>query len=133
MSNILLVSISCLLLFGLLYFIKNKLFEKKQTQAKVHVKDDAAQETYNKKKNGSENNLTLDEMLELSWQFLYDITEKVLNQFSEEDRNAVDDLGKTLANSGMQYQHVVELSTNEHRSAKAAKKQTVEKTSGSAM
>lgn len=52
--------------------------------------------------------LTKDEKTELSWQFLYDITDIVLNKFTPEDKNAVEDLGKKLVDSGAGYEHVVE-------------------------
>jgi hypothetical protein len=46
--------------------------------------------------------------LELSWQFLYDITSIVLKKFSQEDRLMIIQIGKTLLINGMRYQHVIE-------------------------
>jgi hypothetical protein len=52
--------------------------------------------------------LTKDERIELSWQFLYDITDIVLNKFSPEDKKAIQDLGTKIVSAGGGYDHVVE-------------------------
>ena len=52
--------------------------------------------------------LSADEKLELSWQFLYYVTDLVLKKFSKQDRDAVHDIGKTLVKTGMVYNHVIE-------------------------
>lgn len=54
------------------------------------------------------NQLTQDEKLELSWQFLYDITDVVLNKFSEEDRGVVHELGHQIINQGGGYEHIID-------------------------
>ena len=46
-------------------------------------------------------------MLDLSWKFLYDITEIVLYKFSATARRNVHECGKTLADNGMKYNHQV--------------------------
>ena len=61
------------------------------------------------KKNNEEKNLTLEEKLELSWQFLFNITEIVMNKFSKDDRNQVETIGKELDSRGMKYEHVISL------------------------
>jgi hypothetical protein len=53
--------------------------------------------------------LTLQERIELSWKFLYEITELVINRFSRDDINYVNELGRILLNKGMRYEHVVDL------------------------
>lgn len=53
--------------------------------------------------------LTLQERIELSWKFLYEITEIVINRFSRDDINYVNELGDILLNKGMRYEHVVDL------------------------
>ena len=52
--------------------------------------------------------LTKDERLELSWQFLYDITDVVLNKFPEEDRKQVHEIGHKMLDVGCGYEHVIE-------------------------
>lgn len=54
------------------------------------------------------NPLTKDEKIELSWQFLYDITDIVLNKFSNEDKELVHQMGHKLVKNGGGYEHVVE-------------------------
>lgn len=53
--------------------------------------------------------LTLQERIELSWKFLYEITELVINRFSRDDINYLNELGRILLNKGMRYEHVVDL------------------------
>ena len=50
--------------------------------------------------------------LELSWQFLYDITDIVLKRFSSSDREEINKIGKVLFKAGMRYNHVVEYGIN---------------------
>lgn len=54
------------------------------------------------------NLLTKDEKLELSWQFLYDITDVVLNKFSKEDKEQVHKIGREMLTIGGGYEHVIE-------------------------
>lgn len=54
------------------------------------------------------NPLTKDEKIELSWQFLYDITDIVLNKFSKEDKDLIHEMGHKLVKNGGGYEHVVE-------------------------
>jgi hypothetical protein len=53
--------------------------------------------------------LTMQERLELSWKFLYEITEIIINKFSKDDIATVNKLGSSLLDSGMRYEHVVDL------------------------
>lgn len=74
------------------------------------IKDPQAQAIYNKSKNKKEEQkLSLKERLELSWKFLYEITETVINKFSPEDRVLVNKLGNSLIKHGMKYEHVIDL------------------------
>jgi tRNA G37 N-methylase Trm5 len=66
-----------------------------------------AQEEYMKQ--FAKEELTKEEKEELSWKFLYDITDIVLNKFTEEDQKTLLDLGKALLKYKMQYEHVVTL------------------------
>ena len=51
--------------------------------------------------------LTLEERVELSWQFLVNITDKILNKFSKEDVDRVYDAGQKMNKHGVSYQHDV--------------------------
>lgn len=48
------------------------------------------------------------ELLELSWKFLYDLTEAVLNKFSVRDQQSIMQHGRVMVEHGMKYQHVVD-------------------------
>lgn len=50
--------------------------------------------------------------VELSWQFLYDITDIVLKKFSMEDQNIVSQIGKILFKAGMRYNHILDYGIN---------------------
>jgi hypothetical protein len=68
-----------------------------------------SQEIYNAKKHPKEEDvsLTLEERVELSWHFLTNITEQILNKFTAADRNTVHSAGEKLNKHGMNYQHDV--------------------------
>ncbi|WP_341763510.1 DUF2660 domain-containing protein [Candidatus Tisiphia endosymbiont of Beris chalybata] len=53
--------------------------------------------------------LSLQERIELSWKFLYEITELIVTKFSTEDKNALNIEGHRLLTNGMKYEHVSEL------------------------
>lgn len=52
---------------------------------------------------------SLQEMIELSWKFLYDITELISNEFSKKEKEELIILGYILLKKGMRYEHVVRL------------------------
>lgn len=68
-----------------------------------------AQELYNQNrhKEDEDKNLTLQEKIELSWAFLTNITEQVMNRFSNQDQQRVEDAGHILSKNGAKYQHNV--------------------------
>ena len=53
------------------------------------------------------------ERLEVSWKFLYEITETVINKFSNQDKQELIDNGSTLFNAGMRYEHVIDYAINQ--------------------
>jgi len=69
------------------------------------------------------NKLALNEKIELSWQFLYEITEIVLGKFSSEDRDSVHDIGMQLYESGMRYEHVIDFGIRQEKSFVKSKEQ----------
>lgn len=70
--------------------------QAKYEAAKTNPKDD------------EEKSLTMEERIELSWQFLIDITDRVLNHFSAGDRQKVNEAGDKLNKNGMKYQHNID-------------------------
>lgn len=110
------INISPLMVFGvtatsMLAFSVLKFYRSYKDTNRVYLlKDDPnAQGKYleNKKKD-SDIVMTVKEKLDLSWQFLYDITNKIMNHFSQEDQNLILELGRTLLANGARYEHVIE-------------------------
>jgi acetate kinase len=100
--------ITCLLLLCLFAYYKWTSGPSKSALKRTVVNDPDAQAIYDNKKHGDEDKkLSLKEKIELSWQFLYEITETVLNKFTQNDRDEIKELGQKLAENGAKYQHVV--------------------------
>lgn len=90
------------------FFYKRKKTGSGGGDAKYEQKDDPdAQARYDEKRDKGVPRLTAKQMLDLSWKFLYDITEIVLYKFSARARKDVHECGKTLAENGMRYNHEV--------------------------
>lgn len=70
--------------------------------------DISAQMNYNKIKHPEGPSISMKDLLELSWKFLYDITETVLNKFSVRDQQETLQNGRELVKLGVKYQHVVD-------------------------
>lgn len=70
--------------------------------------DPNAQGNYEKIKFPPTNSLSTKELLELSWKFLYDLTEAILNKFSIRDQQEIIKHGRSMAQNGMKYMHVVD-------------------------
>ncbi len=60
--------------------------------------------------------LTIQERVELSWKFLYEITDIIINRFSKADVNVVTKCGKILLDNGGKYEHVLDLAINQLKS-----------------
>ncbi|WP_253308138.1 MULTISPECIES: DUF2660 domain-containing protein [unclassified Rickettsia] len=60
--------------------------------------------------------LTLQERIELSWKFLYDITDIIINKFSKEDVQQVNKYGHVLLENGGRYEHIVDLAIKQVKS-----------------
>jgi len=67
-----------------------------------------AQDSYDKVKSGDDKKLTMKERLELSWQFLYEITDIVLSKFSAQDQEDTLKIGRALIENGGRYEHVID-------------------------
>ena len=103
---IIVVAILVLIVFAILFFRKNA-NSTVATEVKNVITNDTNALITNKQTENKK--LTIQERLELSWKFLYEITEKIINNFSNEDKEAVNIIGVSLLNNGMRYEHVVDL------------------------
>jgi hypothetical protein len=106
MSNILILSVA-FVVFISLYFGYKKI---KNRQEKGHHSSGISQEIYKTKKHpkDEEVSLTLEEKIQLSWQFLTNIAEQIVNRFSQEDKNRLHDAGEKMNKHGMSYQHNID-------------------------
>lgn len=104
-TNIILI---CAGLFLMLLFLLLKQRKTAQnTQSKAE--HDNAQNVYSARKTVEDKvTLSLEEKLQLSWEFLYDITEKIINTFSPTDKATVERIGDDLVRKGMRYQHIID-------------------------
>ncbi len=102
----LLVVVSLLILF----ILRNILINYKNTHRIYAKKGDMdSQKQYLSSKSKDEGiKLTWKEKLDLSWKFLYDITNTVLSKFSETDKQQILYMGKILLENGMKYEHIVD-------------------------
>jgi|GEM_PF-4586461 len=101
--------VAVLLAFGYWFlFMRNKLASGSgKNLSYAQTNDPNAQKEYDAKHGKDVPKLTAKQMLELSWKFLYDITEIVMYKFSARARRDVHQCGKTLAENGMRYNHEV--------------------------
>ncbi len=96
-------------LVALGYFLYKKNIGSKPKH--VPVIDPKAQEQYNQLKQeqkDEEVNLSLEEKIELSWKFLVNIKDKVLNKFSAPDQKKVSHAGQKMLENGMKYEHNID-------------------------
>ncbi|KJV56647.1 hypothetical protein OCHUTO_0391 [Orientia chuto str. Dubai] len=56
--------------------------------------------------------LSLKQLTEMSWQFLYDITKTILKRFSYEDQQKVIKIGSKLHEIGVRYEHQITNTVN---------------------
>lgn len=104
-----LIAIGCLALL-LIFLMYKKIAARKKNilPAEGGNIDDSPNVALNSQKPENKN-LTLQERIELSWKFLYNITEVILNKFSKEDVIQVNKCGQVLFENGVRYEHVVDL------------------------
>ncbi|NDB82436.1 MAG: DUF2660 domain-containing protein [Alphaproteobacteria bacterium] len=103
------VTILIVFIVGFGYYAYKKLFRLKIERKNPYIAkgDMKGQEAYDQSIN-TQTKFTKEQKLEISWLFLYEITEHVLEKFSEEDREAVCDLGRKMLAAGCGYDHVIE-------------------------
>ena len=93
----------------LLFIFRKKFFSRAGGNVEyLKVGDPNAQDIYEKGKGADIPKLTAKELLELSWKFLYDVTEAVLYRFSATSRKVLQECGEVLVRAGMRYTHVVD-------------------------
>lgn len=111
------------------FMVYKKYGPKKKLDRKIFEAD---QDAYDQKKGEKSQDktlsMTLQEKIELSWQFLYDITDIVMSKFTNKEREEVHRIGEKLVASGVNYNHVVDLGITPEIVDKATKK-TKQKTS----
>ncbi|QCS24020.1 DUF2660 domain-containing protein [Rickettsia parkeri] len=106
-----LIAIGCLLALLLIIFLMYKKIaahKKNILPAEGGNINDSPNVALNSQKPENKK-LTLQERIELSWKFLYNITEVILNKFSKEDVIQVNKCGQVLFENGVRYEHVVDL------------------------
>ena len=92
-------------------FLKNSFFGEKTGNVNYLKKGDAqAQVSYDEEKNPKKPSFSAKELLEMSWKFLYDITEIILYKFTARAKKEVHQCGRELVNSGAKYQHTIDYS-----------------------
>ena len=91
------------------FVLRRKIFGAKEGSSEyMKVGDPGAQVGYDKEKSPDSPKLTAKELLELSWKFLYSVTEAVLYKFSATSRKMVNDCGDALVRNGARYTHVID-------------------------
>jgi hypothetical protein len=96
------------LIIVLIAFFMSKSAAREGNASYAQKNTPGAQDTYEKAKNGDEKKLTMKERLELSWQFLYEITDIVLSKFSPKDQEDTLKIGRQLLENGGRYEHVID-------------------------
>lgn len=101
-----LIAIGCLVVL-VIYLIYKTAARKKNITTSG---ENNSEETFAlNNKNQDNKKLTLQERIELSWKFLYDITETILNKFTKDDITLVNKCGRVLLENGARYEHIVDL------------------------
>jgi hypothetical protein len=97
------------IIVGLVYVY----FNRQKGGPITHKIDPIAQEQYDKahSKQDDKKNLSLQEKIERSWQFLYNITKTILTSFSVEDTKSLQEAGTVLRKNGMHYHHNIDQET----------------------
>lgn len=111
-----LIAIGCIALL-VIFLIYTKIASRKNvTPSSERSNSDGLENFALNNKNQDNKKLTLQERIELSWKFLYDITEIILNKFSREDITLVNKCGRVLLDNGARYEHVVDLAIPQAKS-----------------
>lgn len=120
LQTIVIISI-IVFLIALIIFMTRKVVVQYQEGhcAYLEKNDPDAQKTYvDSKKKPASLLMSLKDKLELSWQFLYDITNIVLSKFSEQDRDEALEMGKVMLDHGGRYEHVIDYGIRQESTAR---------------
>ncbi|NRB10456.1 MAG: DUF2660 domain-containing protein [Rickettsiaceae bacterium] len=111
MFAFIIITIILLVILFLLYWKFTNRFAVKH----VVPKDPKAQALYEqqKKETSEDKSLSLQERIELSWQFPKNVKNHVLNKFSKTDQEKVKKAGEKLTEYGMKYEHDVDLTVKQ--------------------
>lgn len=94
---------------GLIFFIRKMRLQQKTIIKHTQEQNSDAQALPTKSRATDEvQSLSMEEKIDLSWAFLTEITDRVLNYFSKEDQDKLQKTGQLLVQSGATYQHNVE-------------------------
>ncbi len=104
MRNIELIGIALFLFFVVIVF-----FYKKKKKSEDNISENFLDDTVFNRPKSHILKRSLKETIELSWKFLYEITEFVNSKFSKEEKETINILGHILLRQGMRYEHVVRL------------------------
>ncbi|AVP87768.1 hypothetical protein phytr_8360 [Candidatus Phycorickettsia trachydisci] len=91
----------------------------------VKAGDPAAQKLYDAKRDEKlPPSISLQNKITLSWEFIYNITERILKLFTPDDRKQVQEAGKVLLDFGTKYEHVPKYSITKEQLVRATKSQS---------
>jgi len=115
------------LLLALIYFVSlllRTISSGSGTKEYLKAGDPSAQKIYDAKRDEKlPPSISLQNKLTLSWEFIYNITEKILKLFTPEDRKQVQDAGRVLLDFGTKYEHVPKYSITKEQLVRVAKSQ----------
>ena len=101
------------------YILLRAILKYRDSHHKYPGKNDAeAQKLYADSHKKESILMSIKDRLELSWQFLYDITNIVLNKFSKDDREATLAMGHIILDNGGRYEHVVDYGIRQEASSR---------------
>ena len=101
---IILTIIFTLTILVLLY----KLIKKyKNITQKTETSKESESSLNNEYNNINPSKLSEEDKIEMSWEFLYNINDKVKKHFNQNEKNRLSEIGKKLVEYGMQYNHSV--------------------------
>lgn len=104
------LNIILIVALAIIAFLLYKKFRPYKKPEHRHVQNTDMQVAYNKKNIPKDSSLALniEEKLDLSWGFLNNIIEKVIQLFSKPDKDRINKCGEKLAKHGAIYNHNVD-------------------------
>jgi hypothetical protein len=119
MQSIIPFFIGMLFIAAIVYVTLKAILKYRDAHHTYSGKNDAeAQKLYAASRKKESVFMSIKDKLELSWQFLYDITNIVLNKFSKTDREATLAMGHIILDNGGRYEHVVDYGIRQEASSR---------------